>query len=364
MKQLIHIIILSTIFLVGCQKDSLQESNYEEAPIYLSAITEGNITRVPYEETTPNQTPEGILHAAIWASSDKDSFLNSGKNGKTDGTTDGVVAIHTSANFVSGNPQLLADAVYPNNNQDVYFVGLHPQNNWSVNSNGTMASFTFNGNEDVMFAPRATGTYDKDNIVDLTFYHLLTLLKIRMYAENQETEIAWGKIKSIKISSKNKVSIDIVNEYDYTNHSKITYFPEGDSFEWLPLYKKGSDNILATEEKPYSLLYLPENGTPKNIEEVAYVLCSPVIAKGKVKEYEGDKEISKEVPEYTLDIVTEHRHVQLPIDLKKNTNDYFEGSTRAKCFTLNLTFKMGNTIVVTANVDDWDFGGTGNIELK
>jgi hypothetical protein len=49
----------------------------------------------------------------------------------------------------------------------------------------------------------------------------------------------------------------------------------------------------------------------------------------------------------------------LPIDLKTDDDTYFSENTRSKHFTLNLTFKMGNTIVITATlqVTDWKYGG-------
>ena len=352
--------------MVGCQKELPPMSNADGGPIYLSASTERTITRVPYEQTTPNATPEGMLSAAIWASSDNDSFQNSNKNGRyEDGGTiyvDGEVAIHTTANFVSEKPQLLTAAVYPTNGQTVNFVGLYPKTGWGNNGSDTQvitsANFTFDGSQDVMFAPKVAGQYDSDNtgtnenIVDLKFYHLLTWLKIKIFAENQEAKTAWGRVKSITIRSKNKAIVNVVGG-DATN---ATFESTEGEYISMPLYRTGSNNVLASETNPYSL-----NDTP---QEVAYVLCAPVEAKDKVVEDEGaSEEVWVEVPEYTLDIVTENRQVVLPIDLRKNQNEYFTGSTRAKCFTLNLNFKMGNSIVVTATVDDWVYGGTGNFEF-
>ena len=59
----------------------------------------------------------------------------------------------------------------------------------------------------------------------------------------------------------------------------------------------------------------------------------------------------------------------VPIDLKVNASEYFgedevnDTTTRSRCFTINLTFKMGNTIVVTADVTDWDLGGGADVEM-
>lgn len=370
MRNYLYIIILIAVALVGCQKDVPPMSDADDASFYLSASTESNITRVPYEQTEPSATPEGTLRAAIWASSNDASFENNGWNGKTDANgadVSGQVAIHTTANFVSARPQLLTAAVYPANGQTVHFIGLHPQAGWGHNGSNTQAvtsaNFTFNGSQDVMFAPRKAGTYDSSNsatnIVNLHFYHLLTLLKIKIFAESQEAKTAWGNVKSITIKSKNKATIDIVGTYDYTNHSNVTYQSTENEYVWLPIYRIGSNEVFASNAKPYSLSCPPEVTKP---QEVAYVLCSPVEAKDKVLA-DGASEVWVEVPEYTLEIETENRHVQLPIDLRKNETTFFTGSTRATCFTLNLAFKMGNTIVATADVDDWKYGGTGNVEL-
>ncbi len=372
MKRFIYTTILGAMALAGCQKDMPSNRDVEGAPIYLSASTESTITRVPYEQTTPSATPEGVLRTAIWASSVDTSFNDKGWNGRTDevgnAVENGTVAIHTTANFVSGAPQLLTAAVYPKSGTMVYFVGLYPQTGWSHNGNAdkegiTVANYTFNGSQDVMFADRVDGKYAEvdennsnpnSNIEQLNFYHLLTLLKIKIAAENEEAKTAWGNVININITSKNTVSIDILNKLDTANPTTVTYLPE-DTNVWLPLYSKGSDEVLASPIKPYTL-------PVETLQEVAYVMCSPVNAIDYVVD-EGATDVKYEVPEYTLDIETEHRHIQLPIDLRKNETTFYTGSTRAKSFTLNLTFKMGNSIVATANVDDWDYGGTGNVNL-
>ena len=73
--------------------------------------------------------------------------------------------------------------------------------------------------------------------------------------------------------------------------------------------------------------------------------------------------VDVEIPEYTLHIETDNRKIELPIDLRRNADQYFMGSTRARCFTLNLTFKVGSTILVSAEIEDWTFGGMGEIIL-
>lgn len=363
------------MWLTSCQKESLSNSSsVDGAPIYLSAITEHSTdTRAPYEYTSPNDGENGVLHAAIWASSfgnDNTGYtypnpatpLN-GKNGEGDNANQ--VAIHATADFDSSAPQLLNQAVYPKIGTTVFFVGLHPQSGWTENADKNKANFTFDGSNDVMFAPRIMGQYatsDNNNVVinapQLHFHHLLTWLKVRIKAEDDEVVTAWGKITKMEISSDTKVEIDLSDkksdasatvsngEFDF---SKCEFSTTGR----LNLYKAGSDDVLATPNNGYVM------SAANSQDVVAYVLCSPVDAVDKT--VVNGEDVT--VPEYILYIETENRRVEVPIDLKKNATDYYTGNTRGKHFTLNLTFKMGNTIIVTAQADDWEFGGTGNVEL-
>lgn len=356
--------VISTIFalfMVGCHNDidhTINDDKY--AQIYLSASTERSVeTRAPYDYTVPNENEDGILHAAVWASSVQLSYLNTGENGRND---DGKVAIHTSADFNSGEPQLLNQAVYPKSGTPVYFIGLHPQTGWDNNNDGKSANYTFSGAQDVMFAPRIEGQYaDPTNLVFdvpvLNFKHLLTWLKIKIVAEDATTRDAWGKIISIKVNSHDRVSVAIdytsAEGFVYADH--VEYSTVGDG--WFPLYSNDGTDAVFPPTSGYDMEYYPNVTAP---QEVAYVLCSPVDAVDKMV-IAGGEEVDS--PEYTLQIETERRSVTLPIDLMKNATQYFEGSTRGKCFTLNLTFRMGNTIVVSADVEDWTLGGMGIVEL-
>lgn len=361
MKRLIYTILLP-LLVVGCNKDNDLLQDDPRARIYLSAVTEPSVvTRTPYEYITPNENPEGILMATVLASTTPNQFLNTGDNGKgSDGTVDGVVSIHAMTEFDNGAPQLLSQAVYPIDGKTVYFVGFHPMQGWVVPGStapdidpvngGKLATFTFNGTHDVMFAPRIEGTYatsgDQINTAALTFKHLLTWFKLKVSAEDEKVNNAWGKIKSIKITSLDKVSIDISSNYDAVN--SVTFSGEGDT--QFNFYQKGSD-VVFPSAGGYELEHHPV--------EVAYVLCAPVDAKAPY--FESGEEIFP--AEYVMTIETEHRMVTLPIDLKKDATNYFAENTRGRCFTINLKFTMGNTVVVTATVSDWGFGGTGNAEF-
>ena len=372
--------MIAATLLVGCQDDVTTVNPANDSAIYLSAVTEScETTRAPYDYTVPTDSPEGVLNASIWASSfaTKDNGMNvtgyifpnldlNGKNGT--GEYANQVAIHATAEFDSGHPQLLDQAVYPKKGTPVFFVGLHPQNGWVANSASTVAQFTFNGSHDVMFAPRIEGKYasaeDQENPVFdapvLKFWHLLTWLKVCIVAENDDAISAWGKIRSMKITSKDKVSIDInavANNGDNPFNPDFVAYSDGDGHDGLlSLYAKGTDNSFPAAGG-YALKSLTSGATAH--QEVAYVLCSPVVGRD-IETIDG---VDVEIPEYTLHIETDNRKIELPIDLRRNADQYFMGSTRARCFTLNLTFKVGFTILVSAEIEDWTFGGMGEIIL-
>lgn len=343
----IQFILFGAWLITACQQEvSITEESNDCQSIYLSAMVESNAkSRAPYLYTAPNSTePDGKLYTTVLASSTKQAFTHvSG----SDGTDNGVVAIHTQANFDNNTPQLLKDAVYPKSGTPVYFIGLHPQTRWEVNNGGTQAAITIDGSQDVMFAPRIEGTYAQDNTLNsqvLPFKHLLTWLKINIKAEDETTIAAWGKITNMKITSKDKVMIDLGAEYSNLNCVSYSYADNNNTL--LPVRYIENDNVFPGANG-YSM--------KQSFDKVAYVLCTPVEATEKTV-VDG---VDVTTAEYTLHIETEKRKIELPIDLKKNNDTYFTGNTRSRHFTLNLTFKMGNTIVITATLEvtDWKYGG-------
>lgn len=358
----------------------------EASRIYLSAgVGETVASRAPYSPTSP--TVEHPLDVSVWASTTKGTYPDSRLNGST-----GTVAIHTKAHFQSGNPQLLGEAIYPQEAQNgqhppVYFVGLHPKSeNWATPSDGdddssnndySKALYTFTGKEDVMFAPQISGTYGTafDDSPTFHFHHLLTLLRIEMavdkYMEKGEEEKdlqlkkdairqAWGQIESMTIRSKNQVIVDLTQATFSTN---VAIFEESESPAPFKFYQIGTDAVFPAE-----------GGSDIPIEEteVAYVMCAPVDAVYKVAMQGYDDEVLK--PEYTLTLKTKNRNeMTIPIDLKKDSgteeSSYFKGSTMGKQFTILLNFKMGNVISVSADISlaadtEWFTHGTGISELE
>lgn len=335
----------------ACQEDSLTDTAlHEGAPIYLSASFEQPVeSRTPYL-SSPVPTPDEVLHAAVWATTTSGVYIGTNKNGKN---SNDEVDIHATADFNDGEPKLLNAAVYPKSGVSVDFIGLHPNEGWTTENNaGLKAEFTFNGSQDVMFAPKETGTYaeknDIDNVLTLEFKHLLTWLRIKIKAEEgMEEQVAksWGKVKSISVGSATKVSIDLNENYSFEN--SVNFSEEG----LLPLHQWGSDDVFPSAEG-FDLK------TADASKEVAYVLCEPVMAS------QVDDVMEEKTAEYTLYIESERRKtVELPIDLMKNASTCFEGSTRAKHFTLILTFMVGNTVMVQAEATDWVYDDSVDLEL-
>ena len=379
-----------SLCLMACTNDipDIGQTNLEPSSIYLSAgVGKAMSSRSPYQPTDGNgnvlsyPTTAHPLDVSVWASTTSGVYPNSRLDGR-----EGTVAIHTHASFQSGDPQLLGEAIYPKKPEGsdtpvpVYFIGLHPESKdgsvWTATNENKNAQFTFTGKEDVMFAPQISGTYgiDYNSSPVFHFYHLLTWLRFEVVADKDETDVkkreaiaaAWGKIKTLTIKSKNKVTIPNVGGVTSGNLvGSVSYDNEVD----MSLYKTASDDVY------------PEIGgsviPTKGIEEVAYVMCAPVTGVYK----DADE---KMVPEYTLHIETENRTLDIPVDLRiadildKNNDGvisdeerkaaYFLESTMGKQFTILLNFKMGDVISVATMISvggetDWFTHGTGNGDI-
>lgn len=403
-KYLLYIILggLLASSLTACQQDvpSVEQTDEMSRRIYLSAgIGNSESTRAPYYPTNGSGTAltaptlEHPLNVSVWASTD-----NTGKfphkedqyGNVYNGSIGNEVAIHTTARFQSAEPQLLGEAIYPKKaeeNQDavpVHFIGLHPLSDTWETTDGTDAQFTFTGKEDIMFAPRISGTYGTDfnDSPQFHFYHLLTWLRIEMVADKDETDVlnrekvrdAWGKIESLTITSKNQVTIHnigttgykevngtpIINKNEFIKEENVSFNNETslnlychNTDDNFPITGKDDDNTVPNEFKGV----IPTSVTP-----TAYVMCAPV-------EGVAQDALEPPVPEYTLHIKTEHREMDIPLDLKGDEENLFTGSTMGRVFNIVLNFKMGDVISVSTEISvggdaDWFTHGTGTGDLK
>ena len=383
MRRIIHISLL--ICLISCQQNGL-DTVQVGAPIYVAASVGGStMTKAPYMpmdnkgHMVETPSPEHPLKTDVWGSTTSyiftEEFYDQEKTRPWDGSDEsGKVAIHTDATFQSGDPQLLRAAIYNKNTKPtVYFVAFSPisqgAEKWVASEDGKSASFVFSGNDDVMFAPQVQGTYATDYSKSpvLSYRHLLTWLRVEMQAESKEVSDSWGAIKSMTIRSNSNVKIDLQKEAynnDGTyNFENLVFSEETDLNFYKTIEEESYDGAQVTMKKKFTDEVFTDIKVPYlKKEELAYVLCAPVV--GTDKKVVDGEEIDAE--EYVITISTDKRNVAIPVDLRHMVSGVvqpFLGSTRCMQFTLSLNFKMGNTIYLTSSVQDWNVGGlvVGNI---
>lgn len=383
MRRIIHISLL--ICLISCQQNGL-DAVQVGAPVYIAASVGGStMTKAPYMpmdnqgHMVETPSPEHPLKTDVWGSTDPyiftEKFYDQEKTRPWDGSDEsGKVAIHTDATFQSGDPQLLRAAIYNKNTKPtVYFVAFSPMSQgaekWVASEDGKSASFVFSGNDDVMFAPQVQGTYATDYSKSpvLSYSHLLTWLRVEMQAESKEVSDSWGAIKSMTIRSNRNVKIDLQKEAynnDGTyNFENVVFSEETDLNFYKTIEEESYDGAQVTMKKKFTDEVFTDIKVPYlKKEELAYVLCAPVV--GTDKKVVDGEEIDAE--EYVITISTDKRNVAIPVDLRHMVSGVvqpFLGSTRCMQFTLSLNFKMGNTIYLTSSVQDWKVGGlvVGNI---
>ena len=383
MRRIIHISLL--ICLISCQQNGL-DAVQVGAPIYVAASVGGStMTKAPYMpmdnqgHMVETPSPEHPLKTDVWGSTTSyiftEEFYDQEKTRPWDGSDEsGKVAIHTDATFQSGDPQLLRAAIYNKNTKPtVYFVAFSPisqgAEKWVASEDGKSASFVFSGNDDVMFAPQVQGTYATDYSKSpvLSYSHLLTWLRVEMQAESKEVSDSWGAIKSMTIRSNRNVKIDLQKEAynnDGTyNFENVVFSEETDLNFYKTIEEESYDGAQVTMKKKFTDEVFTDIKVPYlKKEELAYVLCAPVV--GTDKKVVDGEEIDAE--EYVITISTDKRNVAIPVDLRHIVSGVvqpFLGSTRCMQFTLSLNFKMGNTIYLTSSVQDWKVGGlvVGNI---
>ena len=343
-KSITITIIAAALLAASCTRVTIPEGG----KIYLSAtLHDPQLAKSPFEGTAPS--PATPLSTIVLASTTRYNYPNTGLDGTND---NGDVAVHAPARFQSSTSQLLSGALYhPEKKPTVYFTSLHPQAGWDITP--TSATFQFNGSQDVMFAPETTGSYDSNPMPHLTYHHLLTCLKVKIGAESEDVSVAWGKIRNITIKSENGITVALDKDYTYEGCVSI-----GSNTTDMPFYRAGSDTGISEGEGldiPYPL---------DKAQYSCYTICAPVeAAKYDEVEYNLSGNIIR-IPEYHITITSDNRTITVPVDLRVANEDYYEGSTHGKLFTLNLSFLMGSNIAVTATVSDWVTGGTGSGDIN
>lgn len=352
-----YILLVAAVFAVSC--DMLHTDDSEGYPVYITACTQ-NVTveekesKAPYTASSPSG--EHPLEALVLATTDSYYKVVQGDNGSA-----GPVHVHTAARFTGSDGQLLNGVLY-NSDQDkqskVYFSALSPQSGWIVDAAaGENAVFCFDGSQDVMFAPQTEGSYKTQKLPKLQFSHLLTLVNLHMYAENEDVALAWGKVKSVKI-----YTAQFLVYGSNSVNVKLSYPQTATFIENRDTLKKDFYDVTTNAPFPGSDYYVlkspSQDATGFTAPKVGYVMLSPVVAQDL-----DPNDNTMTVPEFKIAVETEKRNVVLDIDLINSINDssvdYFTGSTQGKQFNFTLKFTMGNTVAVQASVTEWVTGGYG-----
>lgn len=241
---------------------------------------------------------------------------------------------------------------FPKGVSTVYLCGLYPnpeETFWT--NNGTTATCTFNGSNDVMYAPEVT-TVKKGAVGNLAFTHQMTKLEVKVQAADAASATAWGDITSLTLTGiqteDEAAAAANVNSVATVDLAKgTTSF--GTPVASLPFY--GMTDATTYTNTVVNTLTLSE--TPAT-NAVAYTICEAITADGGTDN------------EFQLAITTENRTepTYILVNLKEagDADDYSE-STAGQSFTVNLTFSA-TEIFATASVEDWIPQGETDVTVE
>lgn len=290
------------------------ETSYE---VEVHTRAESATEAMPYMDSIPSI--DNPLEAMIWLSTTPGLY-------KDEPVAPTYLPKHASINFNASTPVFPNEhkegnvgykLKYPEDNSNVYCVGLYPNSlNWTTDD-GTEVSHVISGTDDIMFSPEIYGNR-RNQIGQQRYHHLLTWLKVCAWAENEQAINDWGEIEYIKVLTKTGVKIDLsktkVDLNDAENNAVI-YFGEGE--------------LVSTQNKP---LYT-------TLQQVGSIFCAPDT-------------------EYTLLVKGTRYNTEKELPIKLNTLadepitnlDYCRG----KLFVLELTFKAFSKVEGVCVLNDWD----------
>lgn len=305
-----YIILLSACsLLLACQRQEPERVNVQvcarveasEAPSKAATI---------YEPTMPDA--DHPLAANVWFSTDGSAFPSSGTVNASS------VSLHRTVTYTNGEyvfPSAVAGAYlqYPTNGDALYCIGLYPQSGWDTASSDTQATHAVGTDTDLMFAPRTSGS--KSSLMgQQTYQHLLTWLKVRVRASDEQAITSWGYINGITIDSKPSVSITLAD-------GTIVF--------------TGSDTQLTVLDASTALT--------TTSREVGSIFCSSVTATNG----EGETE-------YTIHVTCNNYDKDINIDLLNTDNTKYSGNTAGELFVVTLSFNKLKQIEATVELTPWE----------
>ena len=228
-KNLLYILPVA-LACVACVDDA--NGPVSGGDIFLNATVNGMESRAaarPYLGTTP--TEGNPLTAWVWFSEDATAYGDS----ETDNLTH--LPCRTTLTF-NGAPQFATNASgnnlkYGTDGAEVHCVGFYPAENvWST-TDGKSLTAKINGQTDLMYAPRISGTWGNP-LQTQTYQHLQNWVKVCVCATSQDAADVWGKITDISVSTKTSVSVDVAT--DAVTYSDDGTMPVFESTEGQPLH--------------------------------------------------------------------------------------------------------------------------------
>lgn len=336
MKNSIYIITLVLLpLLFSCSKSDVEEGGTISLKAAVGHIETGTkaIADVDlWEGTTPSGS--NILRSEVWFSTISGTYEDAvTPDEKT------LLPARTTITYNS-NTQTLPDRElrYPTNNDPVYCVGLYPipedlssrngEKDWIIAADNKSVSHKIDGTQDIMYAPQINGSWN-NHFETQEFRHLLTWVKICVVANSTQAIESWGKIKSIKIKSSDKVTITdlgITNFDSAIDDGKIEY-----SSNIIPIasLEESSGKALTT-----------------TIQMCGSLLCSPPYIKNSDGSFE-----------YKLDIVTENKTKEdVSIILKNDDGDLVTSKKDivGSLFVITLYFNKFDVVDGVCTLNSWN----------
>lgn len=338
MKKIL-VMMMAVTALVGCSKDDQKNEDpigsNKEIMVGATTLSVDAISRAPI-----NTIPEEGLLARVPVSN-KDGVYKSEWQ-ENEGYMKFMKA-NTITRFTDVSGATETPKFYPTSDESIYLCGLYPANNWVIDeSEGTTATYTFTGKEDVMAAQQVTTSKADapNNFKTLNFAHLLTQLRIQFKAVSETAAEAWGDI--IKLELLDKEGAAITNQVTVNLKEGTATFEKGT--ETLTFYQmtgkdKGNDT-------PYAATGMTRDAVYK-----AYILCPSVTADGTEK------------AEYQLKITSAGGATEtVNISLKNSNSSEYNGYTAGKAFDIILSFQA-TEIKAMATITPWTDMGTTEVPV-
>ena len=315
-RKIIYIILLAALWSCTRIDDNSDRFISLSAGVAdMEVSTRSAVTGTPYSGSAPSET--NPLNAAVWFSTTSGVFTHEPAypaylpcRTTMEFEGESVTYADYDEDPTDNNPAI--SLKYPNNNNPVYCIGLHPASGWK-SDDGVKISHAITGAEDLMFADLITGTWNS-HFPKQQYSHLLTWVKINFCAMTMEAARQWGGVTEITISSKDKLEIDLAKTSD-----KVTF----------------SENVINIKAFENAEGVLPSLTST----EAGSVLCSPAteyIVKIKTTNYPDGKEI--------------------PVILTDLDYQPLASSSEAvgKLFIISLYFSPFNVIEGTCTLNYWN----------